>query len=330
MTHGERLSRREAIRAVAVAGGGLVAAPLVGGPSVAGRDPPGAAPAEKSATEIASGSIDAHVHVWTPDTAKYPLAAGYRRDEMKPASFTPQELLALARPCGVARVVLVQMSFYGFDNSYLLDSIRAHPGVFSGIAVIDEQAVRPQDAMRRLKARGVRGFRIYPRNLPVDRWLDSPGMAAMWECGAAEGLAMCCLVNPDALSAIDRQCGKFPDTTLVIDHFARIGADGQMREADLKRLCGLARHKHARVKVSAFYALGNKRSPYLDLSPMIRRLLEAFGPQRLMWASDCPFQVQDGHTYRDSVELIEKRLDFLTADDRQWLLRKTAQRVFFS
>ena len=59
--------------------------------------------------------IDAHVHVWTPDTAHYPLAAGHKRDEMRPRSFTPEELLKHARPAGVNRINLIQMSFYGFD-----------------------------------------------------------------------------------------------------------------------------------------------------------------------------------------------------------------------
>ena len=75
--------------------------------------------------------------------------------------------------------------------------------------------------------------------------------------------------------------------------------------------------------------MGKKKAPYTDLGPMIRRLLEAFGPERLMWASDSPFQVVKGHNYRDSIDLIARRLDFLTPADRQWLLRKTAQRVFF-
>jgi len=295
----------------------------------------------KPANTLANGYIDAHVHVWTPDTVKYPLAAGYQRDEMKPPSFTPGELLAQARPCGVSRVVLVQMSFYGFDNSYMLDSMKAYPGVFSGIAVIDDgstsgarensgKAAKPADEMQRLKALGVRGFRIFPRNLPPDRWLGSPQMASMWECGAAERLAMCCLVNPDALPEIDRMCGKYPGTPVVIDHFARIGVDGQIHEADLKKLCGLARHKNTMVKISAFYALGKKQAPYTDLGPMVQRLLDAFGRERLMWATDCPYQVQDKHTYCDSVKLIEERLEFLTADDRQWLLRKTAEKMFFT
>ena len=84
------------------------------------------------------------------------------------------------------------------------------------------------------------------------------------------------------------------------------------------------------VKTSAFYALGEKKAPYLDLAPMIRRLRDAFGASRLMWASDCPFQVDPGHNYHDSIALIRDRLDFLTAEDKDWMLRGTAEKVFFA
>ena len=276
------------------------------------------------------GWIDAHVHVWTPDVEKYPLAEGWTREQMDPRSFTPEQLLAHAGPCGVDRIVLIQMSFYKFDNSYMLDTMRRFPGVFSGVAVIDEQGSDPAGQMRDLKKQGVRGFRIRPDERPVDTWLDGPGMAAMWKCGADEGLAMCHLVNPDALKSIDRMCGKHGDTPVVIDHFARIGVDGTIRPADVQALCDLARHKNVSVKISAFYALGKKQAPYTDLVPMIRRLLDAYGPERLMWATDCPFQVQHGHTYEDSIALVRDHLDFVSAADRQWLLEKTARRVFYS
>jgi len=275
------------------------------------------------------GFIDAHVHVWTPDTKRYPLASGYSKEKMAIPSFTPEELFAHARPCGVTRIVLIQMSYYGFDNSYMLDMMEKHQGVFSGVAVIDREA-KPRETMLALAARGVRGFRIRPRKRPADRWLDGEGMEAMWKCGAEKGLAMCPLIDPEHLPAVDRMCRKFPGTPVVVDHFARIGADGVVREADLKNLCRLARHQNTHVKISAFYALGKKQAPYLDLGPMIRRLLDAFGRERLMWASDGPFQVIGGHTYKDSIELVRSRLDFFTDDDRQWLLRRTAERVFFS
>ncbi|MEO1998113.1 MAG: amidohydrolase family protein, partial [Planctomycetaceae bacterium] len=87
--------------------------------------------------------IDAHSHIWTPDTERYPLTAGYRRLNMAPPSFTAEQLQQHMRPVGVNRVVLIQMSFYGYDNSYMLDSIRAFPGMFSGVAVIDQDGPRP-------------------------------------------------------------------------------------------------------------------------------------------------------------------------------------------
>ena len=118
--------------------------------------------------------VDAHVHVWTDNVEKYPLADGYERAEMKPLTFLPEDILAHARPCGIERVVLVQMSYYGFDNSYMLEVMQTYEGVFSGIAVIDMQGERPDDEMRRLARLGVRGFRVQPRG-DVDYWLAGPG-----------------------------------------------------------------------------------------------------------------------------------------------------------
>lgn len=274
--------------------------------------------------------IDAHSHVWTPDTEQYPLAPGWRQANMEPPSFTVDELLRHARPAGVDRVVLIQMSFYGFDNSYMLDAIRQHPGTFSGVAVIDAEGRRPDLQMRLLKGQGVRGFRIAPKDRPLDRWLSGDGMHAMWTCGADEKLAMCCLIDPDALPALDRMCRDFPETPVVIDHLCRIGASGRIDPQQVKALCDMARHEQVHVKVSAFYALGKKTPPYRDLAPLIREVYNAFGPERLMWATDCPFQVGPGHTYQQSLDLVRTGLDFLTDDDKQWLLRKTAEKVFFS
>ncbi len=276
------------------------------------------------------GFVDAHVHVWTPDTKSYPLAEGFAVKDMVPPSFTPDELLALARPNGVGRVVLIQMSFYRFNNSYMLDSMRRFPGVFSGVGIVDENAPLLRDRVRDLAKQGVRGFRINPGKQTVDAWLGSPGMAALWATCADENLAVCPLINPGALPAIGEMCGKFPRTRVVIDHFARIGVTGEIKDSELDALCALAKFPNVHVKTSAFYALGRKAMPYLDLIPMIRRLRDAFGASRLMWATDCPYQVQDGHTYAASVSLVRDRLDFLSASEREWMLRKTAEKVFFT
>ena len=81
--------------------------------------------------------IDAHVHVWTNDFNRYPLCPPFRESDMRPKTFYPEELLAHAEPSGVNRIVLIQMSYYQFDNSYMLDVIEGYPGVFSGIAIVD-------------------------------------------------------------------------------------------------------------------------------------------------------------------------------------------------
>lgn len=273
--------------------------------------------------------IDAHSHIWTPKTDKYPLGPGWRRFSMKPESFTPEELMKHARPVGVNRVVLIQMSFYAYDNSYMLDVIRSDPETYRGVAVIDQTARRPDVEMRKMKCLGVRGFRIYAKNRPVEDWLGSESMHRMWTAGAEENLAMCCLIDAAEIPALDRMCRDFPDTPVVIDHLSRIGATGTIDPKDVKLLTGMSRHKNASVKVSAFYALGKKQPPYRDLAPMIRQVYDAFGPERLMWASDCPFQVDPGHTYKESIDLIRSGLDFLSGEDREWILRKTAERVFF-
>jgi hypothetical protein len=49
-----------------------------------------------------------------------------------------------------------------------------------------------------------------------------------------------------------------------------------------------------------------------------------------MWASDGPFQLQPPHSYAASLELLTHRLDFLSNSDKLWILRGTAEEVFFS
>lgn len=276
------------------------------------------------------GWIDAHVHVWTPDVQAYPLAEGYKPERMNPRSFTPDELFALSRPEGVHRIVLIQMSFYKFDNSYMLDMMRQHEGVFGGVALLDETQPNVRERLQALADQGVRGIRLRASKANAEKWLESAGMKELWQAGTDLGVAMCPLGNPDALPAIRRMCTAFPETTVVIDHFARIGVKGTISRTDLDNLKGLAEFKHTHVKTSAFYALGKKAAPYTDLGPMIHELRDSFGAERLMWATDCPFQAMRGHTYAESIALVRDRLIFLSQQEKDWILRKTAEKVFFN
>jgi predicted TIM-barrel fold metal-dependent hydrolase len=287
-------------------------------------------------------SIDAHVHVWTDDTGHYPLGDGWKKSDMSPARFTPEDFFKHAKPRGVTRAVLIQMSYYypnivsgeivhKFDNSCMLDMIELHPDNFIGTAVIDPLGKDPAREMTDLARKGVRAFRIHPKlsKHPIEQWLEPAGYAKMFDTAARNNQALSCLIGPDALPELDRMCRKFSDTPVIIDHICRIGADGTIRDKDVDALCGMARYKKIMVKIGAFYALGKKKAPYTDLADLIQKVIKAFTVKRCMWESDCPFQVSDGHTYGDSINLVTKNLPFLSDDARDYLLRKTAEDFFF-
>ena len=277
------------------------------------------------------GWIDAHSHIWTRDLANYPLEGKQTVDDLKPGSFTAEELLELAGKNGVDRVVLIQHKpYHGLDNSYITDSIAKYPGRFSGVACIDaNQPCLEQDMGHHFQL-GMRGFRIRPGEGGKDLWKDSPGMCAMWAIAAKQGSAICPLIGPDDLAQVQDMCTKYPDTRVVIDHFARIGMAGPVDAAQVKTLTDLAKYKHVHVKVSAYYALGEKKPPHTELIPMIKQLIAAYGVERLMWGSDSPYQLNAPNTYSDSLKLLTTRCDFLSAKDREQLLRGTAERVFFA
>jgi predicted TIM-barrel fold metal-dependent hydrolase len=277
---------------------------------------------------MTSDYIDAHVHVWQPADSRFPYDPHYNGPAAAPASFTPEHLLTIAGAVGVKRIVLVQMSFYGTDNSYMLDAMKRYPSVFSGIGVVDHDAASLPAEMTRLASLGVRGFRITQGDRGAG-WLETASMREMWRLAAEKKLAICPLVGPNALPALDRMCAEFPGTTVVVDHMARIGMDGVLRDRDVSALCNMSRHLRVHVKVSAFYALGKKQSPYSDLVPLVRALYNAYGSQRLMWGSDSPFQVQPPYTYAESLEFVHSRLPFLGPEDKDWILRKSAEKVFF-
>lgn len=276
--------------------------------------------------------IDAHSHIWTPDLGHYPLAVGFAKADMKPPSFTAEELLAQCRPAGVGRVNLIQMVFYGFDNRYMIDMIKLYPDRFVGTAIVDPLGADPGKAMEDLRPRGVRAFRIHPRysKLPPARWLEPDGYKAMFATAARTRQAVSCLIDPEGFAEIDRMCRLYPTVKVIIDHLGRVGGgrDGVIRDAEVDALCALAKHTKIYVKVGAFYALGKKTPPYLDLGPLIRRVVQAFGARRCMWESDCPFQVVH-HRYVDSINLVRERLQFLSKDDRDWLLFRTAEQTLF-
>ena len=90
--------------------------------------------------------------------------------------------------------------------------------------------------MKALLPLGVTGFRVSPAELRPSEplttvrldWLTTPGMHEMWATAAETGQAICGLINEPDLVGWERLVRQFPRTPVVIDHFCRIGTDGNL------------------------------------------------------------------------------------------------------
>ena len=300
---------------------------------------------DTQAGETLNGTIiDAHCHVWTSDTDRYPLAAGFAKEDLWLPSFTPEEHFEYSTAVGEVRINLVQMTWYGLDHSYILDRIAGDPRRFVGTgivpAVLDVSLASPDKAMVALSHGGIYAFRVRGGNgarMPLNdlpRWLDHPGYEKMFEAGAEHNLALSFLMGPSDVPELDRMCRLHPETPIIIDHLGGLRRlDGEFAEEQVAALCEMARHRRVMLKVGPLHAKADRELGYTDVLPLLQRLLEAFGPERCMWESDSggPMQMVDPHEdYRGTVEVIRQHADFLSESDKQQVMFKTAEDFFFN
>jgi len=146
-------------------------------------------------------------------------------------------------------------------------------------------------------------------------------------------LALSFLMGLEDLPDLIRMCRRFPATPVILDHLCGVRIrDGVWPEHEIRALCRMARYPGIMLKLGPFQALGDGKAPYLDLLPLIERVVDAFGPERIMWESDSggPIVMQDPHTdFAASIALIREHADFLSASDKQQILVKTAEDFFF-
>ena len=295
--------------------------------------------------EIAAGKIiDAHCHVWTPDTERYPLPAGFASDDFWLPSFTPDDHFEYSRVVGDVRINLVQMTWYGLDHSYILDLIAAHPDRFVGTGivpgVVDVSLASPDKAMVALSRGGIYAFRIRGgkgarmsfNDWP--RWLDHPGYESMFVAGAEHNLALSFLMGTDDIPELDRMCTLHPETPVIIDHMGGVRmVDGEFPEEKVDAVCSMAGHKRVMLKVGPIHAMGDRERGFTDVLPVLRRVVDAFGPERCMWESDSggPVRLEDPEKdYLASVDVVRKHADFLSESDKEQILFKTAEDFFFN
>jgi L-fuconolactonase len=133
------------------------------------------------------------------------------------------------------------------------------------------------------------------------------------------------LLTPiDRILDIQPLIDRFADLTVVIDHMADCPVD---RPEKLDHLIALRRYPRVYIKTSHTWSLSKGAYPWLDAQTLVKRLYDAFGPQRLMWATDWPI-AKERATYHQRLTVVRDDMPFLNAADKEWMLSKTVEQVW--
>ncbi len=229
---------------------------------------------------IPVNACDCHTHVFE-NPAIYPLS---RKRTYTPDSAPLEALLVHLKKCGLARVVLVQPSPYGSDNTCLLDALRRIPKSGRGVAVIDRNTTNTQ--LQEMHECGVRGVRV---NLQT-QGINDPSYAARkleWASSrvAAWGWHVQLFTNLPVLEQLHDVILGLP-TDVVVDHFAHAQAQQGPQQTGFPMLLDLMTRGKIWVKVSAAQRI-SVLPDCADAGPIARAFIAA-NPDRVIWGSDWP------------------------------------------
>jgi L-fuconolactonase len=265
--------------------------------------------------------VDPHVHVWKHEPA-FPFAEGARVPERDAA---PETLLGLMKANGVAKTVIIQVIHYKYDNRYLANVLKQYPGTFQGVCRVDPLDPAAPDHLSRLTAEGFHGVRISPAANASGDWFRGPLMPPLWKRCHELKVPMTVLAPIGRMPEVAPLLEKTPDLTTVIDHMADCPVD---QPQELEKLIALKRYPNLFVKISHTWSLSKAKYPWKDAQGLVKRLYDAFGPKRLMWATDWPILENSGAKYEQALTVVRDEMKFLNAEDREWMLSKTVERVW--
>ena len=275
--------------------------------------------------------VDAHHHLWDPARRAYPWMTGAAAPLRR--RYGLDELRAVTAPAAVTATVAVQAAMEEAETVDLLDAALASGGLIAGVVGwVDLTAEDVADRLAALRARpgGERlaGIRHQVHDEPDPAWLDRAdvqrGLAAVAEAGLPYDL----LLFPPHLPAAVRVAAALPQLTLVLDHGAKppIAAGGW--EPWSSDLAALAAHEQVHAKLSGLVTEAPwDRWREAGIGRYAARLLELFGPERLMVGSDWPVCTLAA-SYAEVLALAQGALGGLDERERAAVLAGTATRVY--
>jgi predicted TIM-barrel fold metal-dependent hydrolase len=235
--------------------------------------------------------IDTHIHLFDPTRFPYHPKATYRPEPRTLESYT--EFVRQAR---IYHSVIVHPEPYQDDHRSLEYFFAHEPkrGFFKGTCLFDPVAPETPERMaalvKRFPGRIValrihenKPLRVPPTKIGVpirDRDMHAPAMRTTWRKAHELGLAIQMHFIPCHAPAIRKLASEFRDLPVVLDHLARYGEGTPAEYEEVLRLAGLPR---VYMKFSAAVYSSKQAPPHADLKPLVRRVVDAFGEDRIVW-----------------------------------------------
>lgn len=252
------------------------------------------APLQASASQPATpvnfdmprGACDCHTHIFG-DPKQFPWAAGR---VYTPESASIPEMRSLHRALHTDRVVIVQPTVYGTDNSCTLDAVKQLGSGARAIVAIDDKI---SDAdLDRMHQGGARGIRL---NLETAGQFD-PALAhqrlekAIERAKNRPNWHIEIYTRLSVIEAIKDQVSASP-IPVSFDHFGGAQAALGVSQPGFDTLCNLLKSGKAYVKVSAPYRSSKQSPDFADAAPLAKAFIAA-NPNRVIWGTDWPHPQQ--------------------------------------
>ncbi|WP_328877745.1 amidohydrolase family protein [Streptomyces sp. NBC_00299] len=273
-------------------------------------------------------TVDAHHHVWDLSVRDQDWIAGPELQSLR-RNFTVDDLASEARAAGVDRTVLVQTVTVAEETPEFLALAAEHELIAGVVGWTDLTRPDVAEELARLRelpgGRYLKGIRHQVQGEPDPEWLLRAdvrrGLAAVAEAGLVYDL----VVLPHQLPACAKAAASLPELAFVLDHLGKPPIASGAREPWTSDVRALAALPNTVCKLSGMVTEADPVSWTVDdLRPYADVVLEAFGPQRLMFGSDWPVS-----TLAAPYDQVLATAHELTGpDDRTHIFEATATRVY--
>ncbi len=271
--------------------------------------------------------LDAHHHLWRYTPAEYdwigPGMEAIARD------FTLDECEALALEEGITGSIAVQARSTLAETDWLL--AQAHLSSFIrgvvGWVPLTEPGV--EGHLERLGAAGkLVGVRHILQAEPDPGYMLRDDFNAGIACLTRHRLAYDILILPPLMAAAIELVDRHPEQVFLLDHLGKPPIAAGEIAAWRTEIRRLAERPNVACKLSGMVTEADWTSWTVDgLRPYFEVVLEAFGPERLMWGSDWPVLNVAGD-YKTWRGVVAAWLEPLSEEEAEAVRRGTAERVY--